>query len=209
MNILVSRLIIKDRQYSNALFIHIPKTAGSSISEATNYFFPDNWKREYPRRHDPYFYLKSNNLIDDSVFLFTVVRNPFTRTYSCFKQFNRTNNQDITFSNYLNNVKMDIGFNETPMLKLPQYFYLLNSKDDKVITNNETSNIKIYKFENLKEFENDFNFMLNFINQSQYSANEYNNDYTKENIELVQNLYNLDFTFFGYSKQFKKMIGEV
>ena len=51
-------MIIKDKEYSAVLFVHIPKTAGSSISKILNEKNLDNWKREWPRHHDPYSYLK-------------------------------------------------------------------------------------------------------------------------------------------------------
>ena len=84
-------MIVRDKEYSAVLFVHIPKTAGSSISKILNEKNLDNWKREWPRHHDPYSYLKEANLIDDSVFSFAVVRNPYTRTYSCYNQYNNTN----------------------------------------------------------------------------------------------------------------------
>ena len=40
---------------------------------------------------------------NQSVFSFAVVRNPYTRTYSCFHQFNKTNKTNISFLEYLKN----------------------------------------------------------------------------------------------------------
>jgi hypothetical protein len=188
-------MLIKGKEYSGVLFVHIPKTAGTSIFSIINRLGMDQWKRQYPRRHDPYFYLKENNLIDESIFSFAVVRNPYTRTYSCFKQFNRTNTKKITFSQYLQNIKDNIISNETPMLHLTQSFYVLNSEN--------TYNLnKVYRFENLEDLEKDFNWTLSFENKSNYTNSEYIEDYTEENIEAVKYLYDQDFALFDYSKKF-------
>ena len=59
---------ILGKEYDGVLHIHIPKTAGSSIIKILQDNNLDNWKREYPRHHDPYFYMKQANNIDDKVF---------------------------------------------------------------------------------------------------------------------------------------------
>ena len=138
-------MIVRDKEYSAVLFVHIPKTAGSSISKILNEKNLDNWKREWPRHHYPYSYLKEANLIDDSVFSFAVVRNPYTRTYSCYKQYNKTNQTDISFSEYLNNIKQGKISPISPLLHIPQSFYVIDQDIIKVD--------RIYKFENLKELE--------------------------------------------------------
>lgn len=188
-------MLIRGQQYSGVLFVHIPKTAGTSIFSIINKLKMDPWKRKYPRRHDPYFYLKENNLIDESIFSFTVVRNPYTRTYSCFKQFNKTNNKKITFSEYLQNIKDNIISDETPMLHLPQSFYALDAENAYKL--NET-----YRFENLEDLEKDFGWILGFENKSNSTKSEYLDAYTEKNIQAVKDLYKEDFDLFNYSKRF-------
>jgi hypothetical protein len=187
-------MLIKGEHYTGVLFVHIPKTAGTSIAFKLG---KDQWKRQYPRGHDPYFYLKENNQIDESIFSFAVARNPYTRTYSCFRQFNRTHNKEIIFSEYLQNVRDNIVSDETPMLHLPQSFYVSDSK--KVNTLN-----KIYRFENLKALEEDFGWTIGWENKSNYGESEYKDAYTEENIALVQYLYDQDFAMFRYSKEFMR-----
>lgn len=190
-------MLIGGKEYSGTLFVHIPKTAGTSVFSIINSLSLDPWKRQYPRGHDPYFYLKENNLIDNSIFSFSVVRNPYTRTYSCFKQFNKTNNKKIIFSEYLQNIKNNIISDITPMLHLPQSFYVLDSK-------NVYNLDKTYRFENLKDLEEDFGWTLSFENKGNYDILEYNDAYTKENIASVQYIYDQDFVMFGYSKDFER-----
>jgi len=95
---------ILGKDYDGVLHIHIPKTAGSSIIKVLQDNNLDNWKRGYPRHHDPYFYMEKENNIDDKVFSFSVVRNPYTRTYSSYHQYNKANKTNISFMEYLNNI---------------------------------------------------------------------------------------------------------
>jgi hypothetical protein len=191
-------MIIKDKEYSAVLFVHIPKTAGSSISKILNEKNLDNWKREWPRHHDPYSYLKEANLIDDSVFSFAVVRNPYTRTYSCYKQYNKTNQTNISFSEYLNNIKQGKISPISPLLHIPHSFYVI---DQDIIQVD-----RIYKFENLKELEEELEWTLGFYNVGNYVVESYIEDYTDDAIEIVQNFYSSDFINFAYSKDFNETL---
>lgn len=191
-------MIVRDKEYSAVLFVHIPKTAGSSISKILNEKNLDNWKREWPRHHDPYSYLKEANLIDDSVFSFAVVRNPYTRTYSCYKQYNKTNQTDISFSEYLNNIKQGKISPISPLLHIPQSFYVI---DQDIIQVD-----RIYKFENLKELEEELEWTLGFYNVGNYVVESYIEDYTDEAIDMVQDFYSSDFINFAYSKDFNETL---
>ena len=191
-------MIVRDKEYSAVLFVHIPKTAGSSISKILNEKNLDNWKREWPRHHDPYSYLKEANLIDGSVFSFAVVRNPYTRTYSCYKQYNKTNQTNISFSEYLNNIKQGKISPISPLLHIPQSFYVI---DQDIIQVD-----RIYKFENLKELEEELEWTLGFYNVGNYVVESYIEDYTDDAIEMVQNFYSSDFINFAYSKDFNETL---
>lgn len=191
-------MIIKGKQYSKILFVHIPKTAGSSISKVLNDNGLDNWNRAWPRHHDPYSYLKDVNKIDESVFSFSVVRNPYTRTYSCYKQFNKVNKTDISFVEYLNNIKQNNISPISPLLHIPQSFYILDHGTVQVD--------RVYKFENLNELEDELGWTLGFYNVGNYAVESYANDYTEEAIDMTQHFYNSDFDNFGYSKVFSETL---
>ena len=188
-------MLILNKNYKNILFIHIPKTAGISIFKIIDSLNLDNWKRSYLRRHDPYFSLDSENVIDNSTFSFAVARNPYTRTYSCFNQFNKTNKTNLSFSQYLINIKNNNISKETPLLHLPQSFYVVDKQNNLVVN-------KIYRFENLLEIEKDFSWKLEYNNVGNYLLESYNEAYTDKNIDIVQELYSSDFNNFGYSKIF-------
>lgn len=187
---------ILGKDYSKILFVHIPKTAGSSITKILHDKNLDDWKREYPRHHDPYSYLSQANVIDDSVFSFSVVRNPYTRTYSCYKQFNKANRTDISFLTYLNNILEKKISTHTPLLHLPQSFYVVGGQNQIQVT-------KLYKFENLQELENDLNWDIGFYNIGDYTKDKYAEEYTDLTIDIVNKLYAMDFEVFGYDMDFK------
>jgi hypothetical protein len=195
-------MLIEGKEYSGTMFVHIPKTAGTSIFNIIYNKGLDMWNRTSPRSHESYLSLKKNNVIDSSVFLFSVVRNPYTRTYSCFHQFNKTNKTNISFIEYLNNIKNNNISEKTPLLHLPQYHYVVDEENNVGLS-------KIYRFENLKQLESDFGWKLKFDNSGNYMIDLYNKDYTDEAIELTQILYDSDFIRFGYSKNFNDSIGVV
>ncbi len=187
-------MLIKGKEYSTVLFVHIPKTAGSSISKILKEKDLDNWNRKWPRHHDPYSYLKEANLIDDKVFSFAVVRNPYTRTYSCYKQYNKTNQTDISFAEYLENIKQGKISTMSPLLHIPQSFYIVDQNTVQVE--------RVYKFESLKELEDELGWTLGFYNVGNYVVESYIEDYTDKEIKMVQDFYSSDFINFEYSKNF-------
>jgi hypothetical protein len=191
-------MIINQKDYDSLLFVHIPKTAGSSISKILDENNLDNWKREWPRHHDPYSYLKEANLIDERVFSFSVVRNPYTRTYSCYKQYNKTNQTDISFAQYLDNIKQGKISTVSPLLHIPQSFYIMDQDDLQVE--------RLYKFENLKELEDELGWELGFYNVGNYVVESYIQEYSDEAIKMVQDFYSSDFINFGYSKDFNQTL---
>lgn len=191
-------MIINQKDYDSILFVHIPKTAGSSISKILDEKNLDNWKREWPRHHDPYSYLKEANLVDEKVFSFAVVRNPYTRTYSCYKQYNKTNQTDISFAQYLDNIKHGKISTVSPLLHIPQSFYIMDQDDLQVE--------RLYKFENLKELEDELGWELGFYNVGNYMVESYIQDYSDEAIKMVQDFYSSDFINFGYSKDFNQTL---
>jgi hypothetical protein len=191
-------MIINQKEYDSILFVHIPKTAGSSISKILDEKNLDNWKREWPRHHDPYSYLKEANLVDERVFSFAVVRNPYTRTYSCYKQYNKTNQTDISFAQYLDNIKQGKISTVSPLLHIPQSFYIMDQDDLQVE--------RLYKFENLKELEDELGWELGFYNVGNYVVESYIQEYSDEAIKMVQDFYSSDFINFGYSKDFNQTL---
>jgi hypothetical protein len=182
-------------QYKRVLFIHIPKTGGTSIASFLTQNNMDQWIRKYPARHDPYFFMEKVNHITEDIFSFAVIRNPYTRAYSYYKHFNFQNKLNVSFKQFLEFVRSKKVFNKTPMIIFPQSFYLLDS-------NKKISLTKIYRFENINEFQEDFKIELPHLRKGCYSKQEYYSDYTQEMIDLVQEIYLQDFENLKYSREF-------
>lgn len=90
------------------LFVHIPKTGGTSVATALN----DHQKRAFPsaaikddlKNHHPLLSHERMNKLSD-FFVISIVRNPFTRAYSYFNQYKRRNNFTGSFEKFLNFIK--------------------------------------------------------------------------------------------------------
>ena len=187
---------IDGKHYKNVVFVHIPKTAGSSIMKYLRDTGQYWWINSYIRNHDPLFNLSKHNNLDRS-FCFAVVRNPYTRAYSAYMQYSKANNLlgVLSFSQYLDQILFGKVSSQTPLLYKPQSFFTVDHSGEHTLD-------KIYKFENLKEFEKDFNTVLPVVNKAPYDMESYIRDYSQENIEIIENLYSMDFDNFGYDRRF-------
>jgi len=173
------------------LFVHIPKTGGTSIRSVIQ----DNWNRKWPMGHDPYFELEKMNQIHKDVFSFTVVRNPFTRAFSYYKHYLMQNNSKDSFEDFLYLVRIKRGTRNTPMILYNQSFYTHN-------LNGKCKLKKVYKFEKLNKLEDDLNITLPKLRVGKYDQEEYLKTYNKDNINLVKHIYLEDFCNFNYSLDF-------
>ena len=173
----------------NILFIHIPKTGGTSIKNLIN----DNVPKKFPFGHDPLSSFEIKEINDR--FKFAVVRNPYTRTYSYYHHFCKQNNLKITFEDFLKNIETRIFYKNTPMYFFQQSFYVYDIEGNFSLD-------KIYKYEKLYEFENDFSIVLPNLNCGSYKKFDFNDDYTPKCISMVKKLFFDDFLNFKYSFNF-------
>lgn len=142
---------------NNNLFIHIPKTGGTSmeffLGESYGYtseyirrciynLEPDNTlELGLDRQHRSIDYY--NNILSDIKFIFTIIRNPYTRlisAYSFYKSYIEDQQKNLSIiewfiSNKINNKKDVITYNNH---LLPQHWYI-----------NQNNNIYIAKYETL------------------------------------------------------------
>lgn len=190
-------LNIEEKEYTKALFIHIPKTSGVSIAKALDKTNLLNWKKDKLHNHKNFITVRDTESITKDTFKFSVVRDPFTRAYSYFKHFNKINTLNLSFDNFLNVVEGDKFYEKTPLIRFNQSYYI----DDEWGMNNLD---KVYRFENLEELEKDFGFKLPFENKGSYTSDEYYQDYTNKLVNRVLDIYEKDFINFGYSTEFKK-----
>lgn len=197
------------------MFVHIPRTGGTSIRHVfkdKDYFFVHPQISSYIG-HTPAFILETLIQLQD-YYKIAVIRNPYTRAYSLYKSFIKQidsiipypslRNNQITFHEFLTYVRLQsskqspVTFNVAPNAIFDQSFYIFNSKGKNVID-------RIYRYENLKELENDYSIKLPILNTSDSKRlkHDYVDEYTQENIDLVAYLYHRDFQLLNYSFDFK------
>ena len=187
-------MIIDNKEYNNFLFIHIPKTGGTSINNTFEKNNLKTWNTIKDYGHDPLHILKDNNIINNKTFIFSIVRNPYTRAFSYWKHFNINNETNLSFMEFLLNIENKIQTNKTPWIIYDQTFFLYDK---------EINLTKLYKFENLKEIEKDFNFILSHDRKGMYDKN-IKNYFDLNIISKINTLYHRDFINFEYEKITKK-----
>lgn len=193
------------------IFIHIPRTAGSSLESAI--IKKDWWRIEPETKH---IYASTAKRIYaeywDEYFKFSFVRNPWSRMlsmskygvfYGCHKIDNTLN-----FDSYIKKLDRFNNFEIDPRSKTAkENFKEFNRIDNSIYLNilNEELNF-IGKFENL---DKDFEFIANKIGldssilphkeKGKKSKNDYSKFYNLESQQLVANLYEKDINYFNYT----------
>ena len=189
--------------------MHVPKTGGTSIKSVLRNRYTWNIPPGPQRpEHDPLFILEKYNDLS-KFFVFAVVRNPFTRAYSYFKHFQRKNNSNATFEQFLDHIRRKRQFilqhydvqsiantrDKTPFIIYPQSFYLFDLKGKMGID-------KLYRYEKMGELEQDFEVTIPKMNVGGYLKEDYYNAYNQTNIDLVKHIYLEDFVNLRYSTDF-------
>ena len=196
----------------NVLFIHIPKTGGTSITKYfskkynipldINSFCGNNYGKKIPLCTDHFILntivtIYGNKINKNNLTILVVVRNPYYRIIS--ELFYRN---EINVNNTSDEIEKKISIKIDEYLKffhyfdnhyVPQYRFLCNKEEQLY------KNLTILKFENLNNemhkngFE-DFNIFLNNNNKNVNYMSYLNNN----SIQLINKIYKKDFDFFGY-----------
>lgn len=192
------------------VFVHIPKTAGSSIEKKFNIYGVDNngendiictdimFGKNY--QHSTYNQILERSPKDVSdYFSFSFVRNPWSKMVSEFfwrKPWDKEI-QGFTFNQFVDRV-CDFDLNHPKMCPhfIEQSKFILNKKDEKIID-------FVGKAEN---FESDFNLIcvkLNVKNNNLDKVNttkhkDYLHYYDKQSINKIKEKYRRDIEYFSY-----------
>lgn len=187
-----------------AIFIHIPKTAGSSVSKTLGNDGSKHQMLKYYEAYDPKRFR--------SYYKFTFTRNPYDRLVSAYHYVLQIENDfdQVWATTYLNGVDSFSDF--VHRLKNPVYrnqvFKHLVFKPQHQFVQDLNGQIAIDfvgRFENLEE---DFKIIcerlkiantLLFSNRSKHDP--YHNYYTPELAALVYSYYKEDFIKFGYESE--------
>lgn len=187
----------------NTIFVHVPKAAGVSVSNAIygrplGHFYARDIQKICP------------NIYRDA-FTFAVVRHPIDRLYSAYN-FSHNGGTDLMSMNrgkyYMNHPDFKnfekFLYNwlaQKELIKLdgvfrPQYLYLFDD-DDRLLVD------KFYKLENIRNHYDEIskNIGRAFILQHDNKSDKETFNITPEMNQLIYELYQKDFELLGYSEQ--------
>ena len=225
--------ILKEIGKKNVSYIKIPKNGTCSINKFLKEKKLDLWEGKFFYNHNPLFVIQENNILDKDTFIFCVSRNPYTRFYSLFNQFKKYFHliqTDLNFDNgtlveFKNAIEENIihPFFCTPQIewisvkknnifnKKRKYFENLPlpyvNGINPIIKYKEIIKVdKIYKIENIEEFEFDFETKLSYVNYSKYSISKYKKSFTDDIKKFIIDYYEEDFKYFDYDFDFEKSI---
>ena len=192
------------------LFIHIPKTGGTTIenniskntpqtlcSGSTNSLldFPYNKKSLQHQFYTTIYKFRDKLDVNfDNIKIFSVVRNPYDRIISDLfwhklidKNFTAEQVYNVIKNNYLDRNDLD-NHNE------PQYKFIVDENSELI------KNIKIFRTETLNESNDDLSKFVGFnINIKQKNVNkDYSNYLNQYSISLINTFYKKDFELFNY-----------
>jgi hypothetical protein len=199
----------------NLLFIHIPKTGGSSLENyfskkyniklnnnslfGVNKLFTNIQVYAYLQhilyktiiKYINYFGIETENLK-----IITIVRNPYNKIISdlfYFKFINKNSSPAQVFQA----IKKFISLNnkEVDNHNIPQFLFIQHQNkliDNIIILHTETLNEDMIKLG-----YSDFNIKSN---SNKYNINDYSKYLNNDSIKLINHCYHLDFEYFDYKK---------
>jgi hypothetical protein len=199
----------------NILFIHIPKTGGTSLE---NYFEknfeiklnkeslytinPEDFFNGISYQHQVYKIIKTypqTFIVDyEDITIISIVRNPYNRIVSdlfysnLIQEYFTSSEVYSVMKKYLEEAN-DIKYDNH---RIPQYLFLTDEND------NILQNIKILKTETLNDDMKSLGYN-NFTQHNQVSWVKNKNYYSYLNVEsvkLINNFYDKDFDYFNYKK---------
>lgn len=210
----------------NFLFVHIPKTAGSSVADAFRKYgrprarpLSRSISRKLPikespshahfRVHDPARKIinKLSRPVFDSFLSFTVVRDPFEHAvshYEYMKQFRIKSTArmvgKMSFTEYLQFRKTAPAWRVNIFARAPSQSAYVTDKNGNLLVK------RVVRFENLapelEQLSNDLKlpkFELRHVNKTKADKKPTADYYSKEALDLVRAIYEPDFDLFGYS----------
>lgn len=198
------------------IFLHIPKTAGTSIEESL-YEYHDIDYSDDPHHEMLSYYDEMTKEEYDSFFKFTVIRNPFNLLYSTWAYYVKQNEFDIDFNEWIKwrftqnyrkykHLSIDHPAGESNlrityyMNRYPQTFWLVNHEGDFILDH-------LVCFEHLSDDMKEVyeklglsDFYLPHANKNHDDGSKYIDKYTQESIDIVKEHFKIDLDLFGYSE---------
>lgn len=190
---------------ANLLFIHIPKTGGTSLegyleSKYTQTIHDSDKYKKIPIRkriflqhytyEDIYKYRQIFGVnFNDKLNIITIVRNPYDRIISDLFYLRYINNDDTPDTIY-NVIKNKYLYEEDLYNhNIPQYKFVIDDKGEII------PNLKIFKTESLTKELKEYGY-------EDYNGKESSTDYSQylndDSIKLINKFYKTDFELFNY-----------
>ena len=170
-----------------AIFIHIPKNAGTSIEK----YFGNGSVRIQPNKHADIHEIKRKFKNSYNNYRkFTIIRNPYDKMVSWYFYLKRNlgNHNVVEFSDWIKDPSKFWHANDPISFLKPQCEWI----DDTV---------EIIKFENLNKALNKFfNKEINLPITNKSNHKHYLEYYNKESLDIIYNKYKKDFSEFNYKK---------
>ena len=181
------------------IFVHVPKTAGSSI----HVHFKDSYGLEKHERLDPIpdlHHKKIKDILNENVgyknyFKFCVVRNPFSRLVSGYKDFRYQRGLiNVDFNKFVKNQLVQNFSNDVHFIPQHNFTHI----NDQVVVD------KIVKYENLNEIADCFKKCgvpfkgLDLCRASRYPNEPYKIYYSNSTIKIVEDFYRKDLELLNY-----------
>jgi chondroitin 4-sulfotransferase 11 len=182
------------------IFIHIPKTGGTSLAKALDPTFPMNSNSKH--RDAMYFKEKCPEKFS-SYFKFSLVRNPWARavSYFHFKKRRKRLAHDMTFSEFCNIL---INGKDSPRVRDGNFF--LHGRESLDFLLDEDGNSTMEFIGTLENFQADFDIVCDKLgiprkevpHTFKTNHKHYTEYYDDETRQIVAEKYKKDIEYFGY-----------
>jgi hypothetical protein len=202
-------------------YIRIPKSANTSLSFAfLEKIYPTLASHELT--DEQINYVTDRNLSyevnkkNSSDIYFTVVRNPFIRIVSVYRDFFEGNHQDFIYQDYLFGViNKHFSFDEflNRVAKIPDFLKDQHLRPQHLflkyyqIRNSKIHVFKLEDKESIQQFLKPYGIHVPHRNRStSYDVASY---YTFKSLQLVNVIYKKDIELFGYTNQYQELLKHV
>ena len=201
----------------NVLFIHIPKTGGSSIEEYLSYKYNikldnsslylftqdkrllnENMKINSSLQHLTYNQIVENrkvlNIHFDNIKIITIVRNPYERIVSDLF-FNNLITKDTSKETVFDIINQYLESDKYDNHNIPQHNFITNDNQEII------PNIHILRTESLNNDMHHLGYTdFNLFSNANPNKVKYADYLSNKSIEIINNFYHLDFILFSYDK---------
>jgi hypothetical protein len=180
------------------IFIHIPKTGGQSV---WRFFYGNNWRNVNNIKPGSSHHLNCTEELLNEYFVWTTVRNPYSRTVSLFKYLKKIRriSRKLSFNDFINYLHLDLlnlnhAEEKHPLGQIDFIESLIGSIENLDF---------VGRLENIQQ---DFNIVCDKIGIPQQQLphtnatkhKHYTEYYDDETREIVAEKYAKDIEYFGY-----------